>query len=360
MKFLNMKIENLFNKDPYSLTSKQKKNLFDFKINELTRLHRKNCFEYKKIIDFFKFNVKKKYNLENLPFLPVQIFKEMDLISANKKTIVKVLRSSGTTSKKTSKIYLDKKNSLEQIKTLKKIVQYHIGSERMPMLIIDKKSSILKSGEFDAKKAAFFGFSIFGKDFFYLIKENGEIDYQGLNKFLKKVKKKFLIFGFTYPVYDVLFNKLNKNKLIKNFENGILIHGGGWKKMEEFRILNKDLKIRLKKKLNLKKIFNYYGLVEQTGSIFLECKCGYFISSNFSEILIRNEEFELCKTSKKGFIQLLSILPTSYPGHNILTQDIGEIIDKKLCKCKLNGTRFLIHGRAKQAEIRGCSDTING
>ena len=355
-----MKIDKLLNENSYSLSRDQKKNLFSNKINELTRFHRIRCKEYKKIIDFFGFENKKNYELSNLPFLPVQIFKEFDLISTDKKNIVKILRSSGTSSSHTSKIFLDKKNSLEQVKALKTIVQYHIGTKRLPMLIIDKKSSIINSKDFDAKKAAFFGFSIFGKDFFYLIKENGEIDYKGLNIFLKESNKSFFIFGFTYPVYNILYNKLIKKNLKNNFSKGILIHGGGWKKMEKVSISNKKFKSDLRKKLNLKNIYNYYGLVEQTGSIFLECNCGYFLSTNFSEVLIRNENFELSKKSEKGFVQLISLLPSSYPGHNILTQDIGEIKDRKSCKCKLNGTRFVIHGRAKQAEVRGCSDTLNG
>ena len=355
-----MKIDKLLNENPYSLSRDQKKNLFSNKINELTRFHRIRCKEYKKIIDFFGFENKKNYELSNLPFLPVQIFKEFDLISTDKKNIVKILRSSGTSSSHTSKIFLDKKNSLEQVKALKTIVQYHIGTKRLPMLIIDKKSSIINSKDFDAKKAAFFGYSIFGKDFFYFIKENGEIDYKGLNIFLKESNKSFFIFGFTYPVYNILYNKLIKKNLKNNFSKGILIHGGGWKKMEKVSISNKKFKSDLRKKLNLKNIYNYYGLVEQTGSIFLECNCGYFLSTNFSEVLIRNENFELSKKSEKGFVQLISLLPSSYPGHNILTQDIGEIKDRKSCKCKLNGTRFVIHGRAKQAEVRGCSDTLNG
>ena len=114
------------------------------------------------------------------------------------------------------------------------------------MIISEKKSWIRHSNHFDAKKSAFFGFSIFGKDFFYLIKENGKIDYQGLNKFLQKSIKGFLIFGFTFPVYDILFNKLNVNKLNYNFDKGILIHGGGWKKMEKFKVSNKNFKLYLK------------------------------------------------------------------------------------------------------------------
>ena len=52
----------------------------------------------------------------------------------------------------------------------------------------------------------------------------------------------------------------------------------------------------------------------------------------------------------------MSLLPTSYPGHNILTEDIGEIIGEDNCKCGLKGKYFLVHGRTKKAEIRGCSD----
>mgnify|MGYP003972153347 CR=1 FL=1 len=355
-----MNLEKLFDQNPYSLSVAKKKSLILNKINKLTKFHSFNCQEYKKILSFFKYNPNKKYKINDLPFLPVQIFKEVDLFSTAKKNIVKVLRSSGTTSSQTSKIFLDKKNSLEQVQALKKIVQYHIGDQRLPMMIIDKKSSIMGTNNFDAKKAAFYGFSIFGKNYFYLIKENGKIDYQGLNNFLKKVGNNFLIFGFTYPVYNTLFEKLNKNNLVSNFSKGILIHGGGWKKMEKFKLSNKKFKTNLRDKLGLSKVFNYYGLIEQTGSIFLECECGYFISSNFSEIVIRNNNFEVCNVSERGFVQLISLLPTSYPGHNILTQDIGEIKGRNLCKCNLNGTRFVIHGRAKQAEIRGCSDTLNG
>ncbi len=111
------------------------------------------------------------------------------------------------------------------------------------------------------------------------------------------------------------------------------------------------------KKLKLENIYNYYGLVEQTGSIFVESKkCGYFVTSAFSDILIRDNNFDIQQNGKKGFIQLFSLLPTSYPGHSILTEDIGEIINISNCKCGLKEKHFLVHGRTKESEIRGCSD----
>ena len=59
-----------------------------------------------------------------------------------------------------------------------------------------------------------------------------------------------------------------------------------------------------------------------------------------------------------GLVQLISLLPTSYPGHNIISEDIGEIIGIDDCKCGRLGKYFIIHGRAEKAEIRGCSDTV--
>ena len=47
------------------------------------------------------------------------------------------------------------------------------------------------------------------------------------------------------------------------------------------------------------------------------------------------------------------IITTSYPGHNILTEDIGLISNIHDCSCSRLGKRFKIFGRLK-AEIRGC------
>ena len=108
-------------------------------------------------------------------------------------------------------------------------------------------------------------------------------------------------------------------------------------------------------------IINYYGLVEQTGSIFMECKkCKNFITSNFSKIIIRTKELKPQKDNSIGLIQLFSLIPTSYAGHILLTEDEGKIVKRGKCKyCKQKkGTRFKVFGRTKMAELRGCSDTI--
>ena len=331
-------------------------NLFENQLFELTKHHYKKSFEYKKIIDAL--NLKNfKNRMDSIPFLPAKLFKEINLKSISDSQVFKVLSSSGTSDGRPSKIFLDKSNAMAQTKALNDIMSDLLGKTRIPMLIIDRKPNIVDRSNFNAKTAAILGFSIFGRNHCYLLKENNEIDYDSLNQFLKNFSQnKFLIFGFTSYVYEQLIKNLNNKKIKFDFKNGVLLHGGGWKKMKDIKVTNKIYKEKFFKKFHLKKIINYYGLIEQTGSIFLECEmCEKLVTSRYSNLIIRGRNFEILPSGEKGYIQVLSILPKSYPGHSILTEDIGEIVenDCSLCKEKKN---FLVHGRAEKSEIRGCSD----
>ena len=82
-------------------------------------------------------------------------------------------------------------------------------------------------------KLAINGFSIFGKNHTYILKKDNAIDYETLNNFLIKYgDKPFLIFGFTFSIYENLIIKLDTSKLSKNFSKGLILHGGGWKKIK--------------------------------------------------------------------------------------------------------------------------------
>ena len=162
----------------------------------------------------------------------------------NRSEVFKILHSSGT-SGNISKIFLDKFNAHSQSKALNKIMSEFLRKERLPMLIVDEKIKYNKN-EFNAKIAAIVGFSIFGKNHHYLLNEKNEINYEGLNNFLKKFShKKFLVFGFTSQVYENLIEKMENKKLSFDFRNGHLLHGGGWKKMENKKINNKIFKMKL-------------------------------------------------------------------------------------------------------------------
>ena len=66
-----------------------------------------------------------------------------------------------------------------------------------------------------------------------MLGDDGKVNQKELRKFIKKFSKKdFFIFGFTSFVYENLIKNNIKNISNINFKNGILLHGGGWKKME--------------------------------------------------------------------------------------------------------------------------------
>ncbi len=59
-----------------------------------------------------------------------------------------------------------------------------------------------------------------------------EIDFEVVSAFLEKYKgKKILLFGFTFMVWQHFYKELLKTDKKFDFSNGILIHGGGWKKL---------------------------------------------------------------------------------------------------------------------------------
>ncbi len=208
-----------------------------------------------------------------------------------------------------------------------------------------------------AKGAAIKGFGQLCKKKYYLLNKENKLDLSILKKYIEKNKdKEFIIFGFTSSIWFNLITELKRKKIKLKDNRGIMIHGGGWKKMYKLKVSNTKFKNEVKQHLGLKKVHNYYGMMEQTGSVFLECEKGYFHCSLFSDILIRNSNLGLCNSKEAGLIQTLSLLPVSYPGQSILTEDIGVIHGIDNCKCGKLGKYFSVLGRVPDSELRGCSD----
>jgi phenylacetate-coenzyme A ligase PaaK-like adenylate-forming protein len=351
-------ITSIINISPFSLAKKEKNTLYADVLYELTKYHYANCAGYRKILDVLGFDPTIKQDIEDIPPIPVRLFKDYDLLSVEKSQIIKTMTSSGTTGQGVSKIFLDRRTSTNQTKVLTKIVSNFIGTKRLPMLIIDTKSVIKDRNLFTARGAGILGFSMLGYDVTYVLDEDMQLDFDAVEAFCKKHKdENILIFGFTFMIWKYFYKKLAKAEKQLALEKGIIIHGGGWKKLNEEAVDNETFKQLLEGVCGVNRVYNYYGMVEQTGSIFLECEAGYLHSSIFSDVTIRRTDFSVCGSHETGLVQLVSLLPLSYPGHIILSEDTGEIIGEDDCSCGRLGKYFKIHGRVSNAEIRGCSDT---
>lgn len=337
----------MFNDNPFNLPSNIKKEWLLENLIALTEHHKQNCLPYSNIL------VSRNYSaadcLEDLPFLPVRLFKSTELKSSN--NIIKTLTSSGTTGQTPSKIFVDSETATLQTKALVNVVTSFIGHNRLPMIIID--AELTRNNMINASAAGVLGFAKFGRDHLYLLDENGKIKWSALEDFANKYKdKEILIFGFTYRVWQWV---LECDKF--NFK-GFLIHGGGWKKLTDQKVDNETFKKTIRDKLGDLIVSDYYGMVEQIGNVCFECCDGYLHTPNFSDIIIRNPLTLIpVENGESGILQSLSLLPKSYPGHSLLTEDLATKYGEDNCKCGRLGSFFKIHGRLPKSEIRGCSNT---
>lgn len=357
-----MGYEELLNIEPYSLEKSEKQKLLTERLFELTRNHIDNCKEYASMLDSVSFDIDKADSYEDLPFLPVRMFKELDLKSVSDEEIVKTMTSSGTTGQRVSKIYLDRTTSSNQQKTMVKIVSHFTGSSRMPMIIIDSPSVLKDRNKFSARGAGILGFSIFGSKKIYALDEDMKLDVDGITAFLEQHKgQKIFLFGFTFMIWQHFYKELERLKkegISFDLSQGILIHGGGWKKLQNEAVSPKEFHDRLNNVCGLNSIHDYYGMVEQTGCIYMQCECGHLHASIFSDVIARRpKDFSICNFGEPGILQVLSTIPESYPGHSLLTEDEGVILGEDDCPCGRLGKYFKINGRIAKAEIRGCSDT---
>src|SRR6185295_642461 len=76
----------------------------------------------------------------------------------------------------------------------------------------------------------------------------------------------------------------------------------------------------------LTRVYNFYGMAEQVGSVFLEGDDGGLRPPACAEVIVRDPAtWEPLADGRSGLIQVLSALPLSYPGHSILTEDLGVV-----------------------------------
>lgn len=357
-----MKYEELLKISPFSLNKEEKRILLTERLVELTKLHQENCPEYNAILRSISCNPYDISCYEDIPFLPVRLFKELELRSVHKEDIIKTMTSSGTTGQAVSKIFLNRETSSNQQKTMVKIVSDFTGSSRMPMIILDCPSVIKDRNMFSARGAGILGFSIFGSGRIYALKDDMRLDVENLKIFLSKHQgEKILLFGFTFMIWQHFYKelvRLKKMGISFDLSNGILIHGGGWKKLISEAVSHEEFRARLKDVCGLNHIHDYYGMVEQTGCIYMQCECGHLHASIFSDIIIRHpKDFSVCGKGERGVIQVVSTIPESYPGHSLITEDEGILLGEDDCPCGRKGKYFEVLGRLKNAEIRGCSDT---
>lgn len=353
------RIDHLFDLPPYGLDKTEKAALLTPLLKELTAYHQQACPEYAAMLRALGYDARAVTEYAQLPFLPVGLFKDMTLRSVPEEAVFKTVTSSGTTGQKVSHIVLDRETAALQQKVLVRLVSSFTGKARLPLLIIDSPSLLKNRRMFSVRGAGVLGFSIFGSERVYALDEDMRLDKAAVTAFAERHKgERVMLFGFTFMVWQHFCEELHCLGQKVDLSNAVLIHGGGWKKLASLAISPEQFAQRLQDVCGLREIHDYYGMVEQAGSIHMQCEAGHLHTSIFSDVIMRRaRNFSPCPVGEAGIVQTLSVLPKSYPGHSLLTEDEGVLLGEDDCPCGRKGKYFKILGRLPKAELRGCSDT---
>lgn len=356
-------LEEFYEHSPYQLNKEEKSVLLTNELKDLTAYHRKNCKYYDNILNSKGYREDEITSITDIPFLPVRLFKELDLLSIPREKVFKTMTSSGTTGQAVSKIFVDKETAMAQQKVMVKILSDYWGKKRLPMLIVDTPAVVKNRSLFTARGAAIIGLNIMSAGMTYVLNDDMTLNVEVLREFLKKNEgKPFVIFGFTFLVWQHFYLQLKsiRESTGETFDlsGAWLMTGGGWKKLESEKISREQFKDSFRVLCGIQHFLDHYGMVEQTGCIYAECEYGHLHASIYSDVIPRRyQDFSPCEIGEKGILQVVSVLPHSYPGHSLLTEDEGLILGEDDCPCGRKGKYIQILGRIRQAELRGCSDT---
>ena len=350
-------LTELLETEQYSLRAPDKDARLLAALNRLTAHHRQRCTEYARMLDAAYPGLGEASSISDVPYVPVSLFKWLELKSVDDVDIFKVMTSSGTTSSAVSRIYLDVETATSQTRALASIVTHFLGKKRRPMLIIDHPGVIKDRKEFSARGAGILGMMSYGRDHFYALDVDMHVDRTTLDSWLARhAGEELLVFGFTFLVWEYFYEILREADI--DLSRATLVHSGGWKKLADQAVSAETFRTGLMSAFGLTRVHDFYGMVEQVGSVFFECPAGFFHPPNFADVIVRDPQtWQPAAIGEVGVVEVLSLLPLSYPGHALLTEDLAVVEGIDDCPCRRMGKRFRVHGRVPRAEIRGCSDT---
>lgn len=288
---------------------------------------------YKKYCDLLKIDVKAVQSLEQIPFLPIQQFKQSTIQTTPFKAEA-IFSSSGTSSSSTSQHHVKEIELYEQSFSLcfekfyGNIEEYCVLA-LLPSYLERKGSSLIYMVDHLIKR------SQHESSGFYLY--NFEELKQKLLS-LKAQRQKTLLLGVSFALLDFV-----ETFQISDFNELIVMETGGMKGQRK-EIIRSELHALLKAGLGVKEIHSEYGMTELLSQAY--SIDGRFYCPPWMKVMCRSvdDPFEYVQ-DKTGGVNVID-LANVYSSAFIQTDDLG--------KCYSDGS-FEVLGRFDQSEIRGCN-----
>lgn len=322
-----------------------KQNIFDIRTEQdfqtacLETFHYQyeNVEVYRKFIDFLKINPQSIQQVLDIPFLPIEMFKNHLVLDKNS-TAENYFQSSGTTQMNRSKHYIADFSLYEE--SIYKSFDQFIGKPEdyiflglLPNYSENPHSSLIYMIDFLINKSN--------------KKENGYFLYnhQELFDLLQILTdKKVILFGVSFALLDFL-DFCSSNSQTLQLSNALtVIETGGMKGRKEEMTKDELLKI-FKQGFKTDQIYSEYSMTELLSQAYSMGE-NVYKSPNWMRILIRNTEdpFSYLEDGKSGAINIID-LANNHSCSFIATQDLG----------RSDNDTFQVLGRIDHSDIRGCS-----
>lgn len=297
------------------------------------RFQYRNVPVYHKFCDLLGTSEDDVKQLEDIPFLPIQFFKNHCVMAQNMAAET-IFSSSGTTGSMTSKHFVASTQMYEKsfFKTFE--MQYGPAADYAFLALLPSyleregssliymvKSLIEKSGN------AHSGFYLYEQD--ALIKKI---------EFLEKKEQKTMLIGVSYALLDLIERRSFQLK------NTIVMETGGMKGRRK-EMIKEELHKILRKGFGVSAIHSEYGMTELLSQAYSKGH-GLFTCPPWMKILTRDtEDAKTFITGKTGGINVVD-LANLYSCSFIATQDLGKTFG--------DGT-FEVLGRFDHSDVRGCN-----
>ncbi|WP_449389355.1 LuxE/PaaK family acyltransferase [Chryseobacterium lineare] len=303
------------------------------------RYQYENVEIYRRFVDYLNINPDDVNELAAIPFLPIEMFKNHQILDKNVSADL-FFQSSGTTQMNLSKHFIADEEIYRQ--SIYKSFEQFIGKPEdfiflglLPSYLERQNSSLIYMVDFLMKKSA--------------KPENGYFLYnhEDLFQLLNKLEnKKVILFGVSFALLDFIdyCHSERIEESLEFLENLIVIETGGMKGRKEEMTKDELLNI-LQEGFKTKKIYSEYSMTELLSQAYSlgnnEYEC-----PNWMKIMVRNAEdpFNYEKEGRTGAINIID-LANIHSCSFIATQDLG----------KIKGNKFQVLGRIDHSDIRGCS-----
>lgn len=300
---------------------------------EIFHFQYENVTVYRNFCEFLNINPSEVKTLEQIPFLPIQFFKNHKIISNNFEEET-IFTSSGTTGNITSKHYISNLKIYEE--SFQKAFEKEYGNPEnftilalLPSYLEREGSSLIYMVENLIEK------SKNPNSGFYLYEMDALIEKL---EFLEKSGQKSILIGVSYALLDLI----EKRKF--RLKNTIVMETGGMKGRRK-EMIKEELHEILKEGFGVEQIHSEYGMTELLSQAYSKGD-GIFSCPPWMKILIRDAEdafsFNVGKSGGINVIDLANLYSCSF----IATQDLGKTFADE---------SFEVLGRFDASDIRGCN-----